>query len=176
MDVSYTIHPDTLREIPNDPEAMRYALVHYQHKANQIALDIHEQIEAMGMAGSLARILGELDLACTLLTHAVDMAETHRLNRMAFVNRIRLAHTYQWMQKFDQSTAMFNALLKSPIEGYHDFLLQHAGKNAYDQGDYSQALTHFREALSQREHKGNMELIESTRTAIRAVERRLSPR
>jgi hypothetical protein len=47
---------------------------------------------------------------------------------------------------------------------------QHAGKCAYDFGDWAAAIAHFREALRLREALGDPESIESTRHALDAVD------
>jgi tetratricopeptide (TPR) repeat protein len=174
MDISYTIDPETLREIPNYPDQMRQALIEYQHKADQSTLDFQTRIEAMGLVGTLARILGELIIAHRYLTQAIEYAESYNAPKYVFINRIRLAHTYQWMGDYTTSTEMFKRLLEAPLEGYQDFLLQHAGKNAFDEGDYVQAILFFQQALKVRLEKGNPELIASTQMAIRAAEKRWS--
>lgn len=173
LDLSYHIDPDSLREIPNRPEDMRQAVADYRAEADQYIDQPARRIAALGMAGTLARITGDLALARTLLTEAVALAEQHSLAREAFVQRIRLAHVYQWAGEFSVSTPMFEALLTAPQPGYEDFVLQHAGKNAFDRGDYPQALDYFRRALALREAKGQPDLIDSTRTAIAAAQRRM---
>lgn len=46
----------------------------------------------------------------------------------------------------------------------------HAGKRAYDLGDWTTAVTHFREALRLREALAGTELVESTRLALDAAD------
>ena len=171
--IAYMIDPQTLREIPEDPDAMRRALAYYLNAAEQEAADTLIHIKSLGMAGSIARILEELELSESLLRSAIQLAEENGHSSLAFVNRIRLAHTLQWQKEFAVSTALFAELLATVMDGYHDFVLQHAGKNAFDMGDYARARNLFRDALRLRQQMGKADLIESTQIAIQAVERRL---
>lgn len=172
-DGSYTIDPDTLREIPNNPDEMRELLQHHRQQAEDDAIDLIERTQSAGLAGTYARILRELDLAVKLFTGAITLADAADNDRLGYINRIRLAHAYQWQGEFEKSNAIFTKLLANPMQSYEDFVLQHAGKNAFDQQDYELALDYFQKALVLREANGNDELINSTKLAITATKRRL---
>lgn len=89
-----------------------------------------------------------------------------------FVNKLRLANTYQWERNFQKSNEMFEELVEIAekyveYKGYLDFVYQHNGKNLFDQEEYELALTNFKKALAIRIQKGNNELIQSTELAIK---------
>lgn len=172
LDTSYTINPETLREEPNNADDMRRMMEYHQAQAALPELEVTTKIRQLGMAGAFARILNEMVLAEHLLAEAVALCETNDYQRELFINRIRLAHVYQWMGDFETSTGMFDDLLAQPLSLFEDFLLQHAGKNAFDMGNYEQALTYFMEALVLRKAKGQADLIASTQMAIAAVHQR----
>lgn len=71
-----------------------------------------------------------------------------------------------------EATAEFERCLASAADaGVHTHVeYQHAGKCAYDFGDWTTALTHFREALRLREALGDPELTESSRLALDAAD------
>jgi len=58
------------------------------------------------------------------------------------------------------------------LVGLLDTVLQHAGKNAFDQARYDEARSLFERALVLRESKGELDLTVSTRQALEATRRR----
>ncbi len=172
LNTSYSINPETLREEPNNPNDMRRMMEYHRAQALQPELEVIWKIRELGAAGSFARILNELTLAEQLLVEAVALCEANDHPRELFINRIRLAHVYQGMGNFETSTSMFDDLLAQPLPLFEDFLLQHAGKNAFDMGNYEGALSYFTEALALREAKGLADLIASTQMAIAAARQR----
>ncbi|WP_157259658.1 hypothetical protein [Paenibacillus sp. OSY-SE] len=96
--------------------------------------------------------------------------------RGQFINRIRLANTYQWNKEFQKSNEIFDVLVgefhnqaDESLQDIEDFLYQHMGKNKFEQGEYEEAPTHFYKTLEIRLVKNNSELIESTQLAIDAT-------
>ncbi|MCM3342127.1 hypothetical protein M3650_26765 [Paenibacillus sp. MER TA 81-3] len=93
-----------------------------------------------------------------------------------FINRIRLANTYQWNKEFQKSNEILDVLVREfhnqadeSLQDIEDFLYQHMGKNKFEQGEYEEAPAHFYKALEIRLVKNNSELIESTQLAIDAT-------
>ena len=165
---------ENLRDVPDDPEDMARALdylLDYLPKSEQPIL-------VLGRAGSLARTLMRLDLAADLFNQAIDLAQEQGNDRAVFVNSLRLAHVIQWKRDFAESNRCFGALIAQvnhdpELARFVDFTYQHAGKNAFDQGDYVTALGCFRKALAIREEKGDPSLIESTQHAIAVTLQRM---
>lgn len=172
FDVSF--HFDNhLREVPNSPEDMQWAVKFLQMEL-ATEEDIHQQIYLYGLLGFYARILCDFSLAQVALTSAISLSETLQDERLKTVNQIRLAHLYQWQQRFEESDRLFQELLERcqnhpELESYLDFIYQHMGKSKFDQGRYSEAEEYFRQALTIRLRKGGRELINSTEFALKII-------
>jgi tetratricopeptide (TPR) repeat protein len=173
FDVSYEIDPETLREVPNDPDDMRRAVAHLRDELDRVDLSAIQRLRIYGQLGSFARITGDLDTAQVALERAVQLSETLGNPRAIFVNRIRLAHVYQWQQRYAESNAIFDQLLEAPDPNYADFLYQHAGKNAFDQGHCLKAINLFEKALELRKRQNIAVLIESSQLALDAAHNRM---
>jgi tetratricopeptide (TPR) repeat protein len=175
--VQYTFDAN-LREQPFDAQAMANGVAWLARRIASSGADRHALARLKGMHGVYCRILGMLDEALLSLEQAVVMAESVLDARLVFINQLRLAHVYQWQGRFDLSTPMFEALLQRAESDRHlglllDFALQHAGKNAFDQGKYAEALSHFAGALALRRLKNDARLLASTETAIAAARQRM---
>lgn len=95
-------------------------------------------------------------------------------------NRLRLANTHHLAEDFDRSNPAFETLLQESAhwqkelqDAYLHFLWQHAGKNAYAQGLWSEAAAFFAQALSARERLNNPELIASSRLALQQTHHKM---
>lgn len=172
-DTSYAIDPHTLRDIPNNPDDVARAVAFLQREVMREDIELTDKLRLYGQCGSLARIIGELDIAQKMLQQAIQLATSLGNHQALVVNQIRLAHVHQWRRDFDKSNAIFAGLLENIDPLYADFIYQHAGKNAFDQGDYKTALGYFHLALEIRMRKGDPTLIESTHMAIHAANLRL---
>jgi tetratricopeptide (TPR) repeat protein len=172
-DTSYTIDPHTLRDIPNNPDDILRAVAFLQREVMREDIELADKLPLYGECGSLARLIGELDIAQKMLEQAIQLATSLDNHKALVVNQIRLAHVHQWRRDFSKSDAMFAVLLENIDPLYADFIHQHAGKNAFDQGDYQTALDYFHLALEIRIKKGDPTLIESTQSAIHAANIRI---
>jgi tetratricopeptide (TPR) repeat protein len=172
-----TYHFDrNLRDVPNNRGDMRQAIEDYQVQLN--SLDTAARLRLMGAIGTYQRILCRLDDARDTLEQTVQLAEQLNDRQAHFVNRLRLAHTYQWRGEFETSNRLFAELIaeaeRDPaLDPYRHFVYQHAAKNHFDQAQYGQALELFERALAIREGKGEQSLIDSTEWAIEVTRRRL---
>jgi tetratricopeptide (TPR) repeat protein len=176
--VQYGFDAD-LRERPHDAKAMASGVAWLARKIDAAGADRHACARLKGMYGVYSRILGSLDEALVSLEQAVSLSESVLDARLTFINQLRLAHVYQWQRRFDLSTPMFETLLTRAEQDRHlglllDFALQHAGKNAFDQGKYADALSHFAGALALRRLKNDYHLLQSTETAIAAARLRMA--
>lgn len=127
--MKYRIDPETLREVPEDPEGLT-AWLDRQRPTT------HAEWTEVGQA---ARLLHRLDEADHAFRQADDTPAT----------RLRLAHVHQWQGRFAEADEAFAELLTHPALGH--FAHQHAGKSRYDQGDWRAAERHFQTALDLRE-------------------------
>jgi len=169
---------NNLREVPNSPADMMSAMRYLVRKLEREDLETRERIKHLGLIGSYARILHEFAIAEAAITEAIKLCDTQELVPNEVVNQIRLAHIYQWQGHYGESNRLFSTLLErtrtEPEVFYlEDFVLQHTGKNYFDQEKYGAALEFFEDALKLRLDKGDRELIQSTKHAIQETKRRL---
>lgn len=168
-----TYFDDNLVEIPVDANEMSNAAECL--KAEFLKTD---NPECAGLAGTLHRILGNLELAEQLLQAAVKSCEESCNLRGAVRNRIRLAHVLQCLRRYNESDKIFELAIEScmqngELEGLADYAYQHYGKSLFDQGKYEQAFRMFARAKELRMLKGDPSLIESSEFALRMAERRM---
>ena len=177
FDISYTFDSD-LRDVPHSPQEMEKAVLYLEARIASGELDELEEIQALGMAGVLLRVLGRLDKAHDCLERAVALCKQQGNVRGELVNTLRLAHVYQWQRDYATADALFSSALawcKSDpsLADYLDFAYQHTGKSLFDQGRYHEAAEMFERALKIRLNKGDAELIGSTRLALETTQTRI---
>jgi tetratricopeptide (TPR) repeat protein len=180
--IPYNVHYDfdeNLREKPHDAKAMERGIDWLARQVEKMGTDPHSAARLKGMHGVYCRIMGRLDEAEGSLDQAVALAKSILDARLVFINRLRQAHVYQWQGRFDLSTPLFEELLVTAEKDRSlglllDFAMQHAGKNAFDQGKYAEALSHFAGALALRRLKNDARLLASTETAIAVTRARVS--
>jgi tetratricopeptide (TPR) repeat protein len=171
----FSIDPDTLREVYDDPDQAR-AAVERLHTEVRDAPDSIDELRARGELVSYLRGLGELDEALVEARRAVDRADMAGNGAQQHMARLRLAQVQQWRGDFVESNLIYTELLGVAgefgpvIDAYTH---QHAGKNAYDQGHWADARDHFARALAIREELEVPEA-ESSRLALAAAERHLA--
>lgn len=175
--MDFTFGPN-LREVPISKIEMLYGMMHIMEQLKSGELSEEEQGKWNGMLGVYLRIVGELEESEKHLQTAIQIYENIEQPRGVFINELRLAHTYQWWTKFDQSNQTFAELRERAETDPNytdllDFVYQHSGKNHFDQKEFKIALSFFEKALDLRHDSNNEELITSTETAIEACEYRL---
>ncbi|MBL8514807.1 MAG: hypothetical protein JNJ55_12525 [Betaproteobacteria bacterium] len=180
--IPYNVHYNfdaNLRELPLDRSAMERGVAWLARQIENVGNDIHAVARLKGMHGVYSRILGLLDNAEFSLKSAVELSQSVLDARLVYINELRLAHVHQWQGRFDISTPMFEELLMRADKDRHlglllDFAMQHAGKNAFDQGKYAEALSHFAGAIALRRLKNDARLLHSTQTAIEVTRARIT--
>ncbi|MEM8642519.1 MAG: tetratricopeptide repeat protein [Cyanobacteria bacterium P01_G01_bin.54] len=164
-------YDDNLQDVPNNSDEMRQTIDFWQAQLNQPGLDIPQQIKLLGRIGGYARTLRDLDRAEQALSTALELSKAIENKRFEASNSIKLAHVYQWQQRYAESETMFVAGIalcqnNPEADSYLDFAYQHFGKCKFDQQKYVEALQCFEQALDMRVKKGDPELIASTELAI----------
>jgi tetratricopeptide (TPR) repeat protein len=168
--------PETLREVYADPAAVAARIPQLRAEVRD-ALDEIDELRARGELVVFLRGQGELDDALAEGRRAVDRADLVGNGAQQHTARLRLAHVHQSRGDFAESNMLFTELLAAsgqfgPV--IEAFTHQHAGKNDYDQGHWSDARDHFARALAIRDE---LELPddqrESSRIALAAAVRHL---
>jgi hypothetical protein len=120
------------------------------------------------------RVLGELEDALADGREAVRHAEAGGDLRTVAVAQARLAHVLQWRGEFDEADRIYAradsvelpARLRAEIS-------ELAGRSAFEQGRYLEAVNHFERALDVRRDE-DPELVERVELALDAISRRSS--
>lgn len=169
---------DNLREVPYSVSDMREAIAYGKEKLQSSAQNQEELGKQYGMIGVYSRIVGNYEDSISYLNSAITIHSSCNNAKQVWINKLRLAHTYQWIKDFHTSNHMFDTLLEQANThdqhfGLLDFLYQHYGKNQYDQLNYESALQWFEKALEIRTKTKEEELIHSSRIAIQACKNHL---
>lgn len=169
---------ENLREVPISKNEMIKGIEFLKKQQSRFRNNERELGKIYGLIGVYSRIINEMEESKKYLRLAIDASECINNHRSLFVNKLRLAHTYQWEKDFQQSNEIFEKLIKevemgNEYEGYLDFVYQHYAKNLFDQEDYHLAINYFHKALNIRFQKGQRELIESTKFAINICSKKL---
>ena len=169
----WRFHPDTLREIVENPDELRELRDRLTKKLDR-ATDHASRARLLSLRAVVSRILGDLGKALAdgklALTHA---EATGQLRRIA-IAQARLAHVLQWRGDFAEADRLF-ALANSPElpDRLRATMHEHAGRSCYDQGRYIEACNHFEKSLDLRKVE-DPDLIERTDLALDAVARKMA--
>lgn len=168
LDLSYRYNQD-LREVLNSPGDVERACGLLRESLQQSGVD---QAKVFGQLGVYLRLLGKLEEAEYCLIKSVRTLESTKASASRVIAAwLRLAHVYQWQQRYAEAGAIFAATVEEArrLEDQGElesFALQHAGKNLFDQARYAEAQRFFEQALMIRERLNNADLIQSSRVAV----------
>jgi tetratricopeptide (TPR) repeat protein len=168
----WRFHPETLRELVEDPDDLRAIRDRLTEKVS-LATDNATRARLLSLRAVVSRILGELDKALSDGKLALAHAEaTGELRRVA-IAQARLANVHHWRGEFTDADRLFE-LANSPElpDRLRATMHEHAGRSAYDQGRHMEACNHFDKALELRRVE-DPELIERTELALDAVLRKV---
>ncbi|WP_245849971.1 tetratricopeptide repeat protein [Shouchella clausii] len=162
---------ENLREVPLSKAEMMKGIEFLKKQIPIFQNDKNEIAKIYGLMGVYLRIVKELEESKKYLRLAIQTYESTSNDNSLFVNKLRLAHTYQWQKDFHTSNQMFKKLMEEAEicderRGILDFVYQHYAKNLFDQENYDLAISYFHKALNLRIQKGQKDLIESTEYAI----------
>lgn len=150
MRPAYRIDPETLRELPEDPEGLA-AWLDAQHPTT------HREWTDVGLA---ARLLNRLDQAEHAFRQADDTTET----------RLHLARVHHARGRFAEADAGFAAVLAHADGPLRHSAHRFAGGCRYDRGDWRGAEHHFRAALALRDDPGLREALDAANACATAAE------
>ncbi|HEY0071938.1 MAG TPA: tetratricopeptide repeat protein [Chloroflexia bacterium] len=179
MSGSFSYHYNSqLREVPDDPLAMRAACAVLASVLRSEDLPSADELQILGRIGPLYRILGELDLAESYLRQAVELAAATGNRQALLSNRLRLAQMLQWRGRIAEADSMFlNCLAECEIEPevapYLATACHGYGKSLFEQGRYEEAAAQFRRALDLGGAVGDSEVVEASELALRVAEQRI---
>jgi hypothetical protein len=166
MGLDFRTDPETLREIVDDPAALRARL------DTLAALDLDQDPDTRAEYATLLRVAGHLDdavLEAELTLAAADLAGD--LRRMVRA-QLLVGHVRQWRGEWDQADTMFHRAEKLALYLKDDTLVaaaaHHSGRSFYDQGKHVEAALRFRLALEIDERIGSPKTV-AVREAFEAA-------
>jgi hypothetical protein len=173
MSLNFRFHPETLREIVDDPIALERRIAALAAVGAGDGGE-SEDFDARSEYVALLRIAGRLDEAA--LEGELNLASADLAGDMRQMVRamLLLGHVRQWRQEWDAADTMFHRAEKVALYLDDDRLValsaQHSGKSFYDQGKHVEAALRFRLALEIRQRIGEtLEQVDSSRLALKAA-------
>jgi tetratricopeptide (TPR) repeat protein len=170
-----SVFDDRVRGVARDAEAVRRVIARASAELEEARRrgDRAGEQWLLGYLGNAARLLGEHDAAVARLRESLTLADALGDERRAVVALIRLGEAHRCAGEPRAAEPLLQDALaraEAAAPDLLDFALQHLGKALLDVGDTTRAREHLERALELRHAKGDAELIESTRAALRLVD------
>lgn len=161
------------KDLQEVPDSIKEFMEFIKHITTELkdASTLEKKRQLLSQLGAAYRIIRQLDKAEIYLKEALYLSYKTKNVDFIFSSWIRLAHCFQWQQRFKLSNSIFiklqqNAVMESNLS-LKSFFWQHKGKNAFDQGHFIEASNCFEKSLQIRvEHKLSQELIDSAQFSL----------
>ncbi|PRX23708.1 WG repeat-containing protein [Actinoplanes italicus] len=167
----WTFDPQTLREQVDEPDRLWDVA---DRLTDRLEFAERDNVRAglLSLRAVVHRILGELDDALADGREALRHAEAAGDLRTTAIARARLAHVLQWRGEFAEADRIY-AEIDSPElpSRLRAEIRELAGRSAFEQGRYLEAVNHFERALDVRRGE-DPDLVERIELALDAVARR----
>ncbi|MDI6098028.1 WG repeat-containing protein [Actinoplanes sp. NEAU-A12] len=165
--------PRTLREQVDEPDRLWDVA---DRLTDRLEFAERDNVRAglLSLRAVVHRILGELDDALADGREALRHAETGGDLRTVAVVRARLAHVLQWRGDFDEADRLYARTDSVELPArLRAEIIELAGRSAFEQGRYLEAVNHFERALGVRRGE-DPDLVERIELALDAISRRSS--
>jgi tetratricopeptide (TPR) repeat protein len=175
-DYDHTFDPDTLREVLDEADTALFEEIRAGLTSRlAVAGDDGSRARLLSLRASVARVLGDLGPARADGVRALAYAESVGDLRLLSTVQSRLAHVLQWLGEFETADRLFAQALSPDLpDRARAATHQHAGKCAFDQGRYIEAVNHFERALELRRDDPDPRLLASTELALDGVFRKVA--
>lgn len=176
----YRFDPDTLREVFDEADTALFEEIRAGLTAQLAAVegsggDDRSRARLLSLRAAVARGLGDLGPAKADGIRALAYAESVGDLPLLSAVRTRLAHVLQWLGEFEAADRLFARALSPDLpHRARAATHQHAGRCAFDQGRYIEAVTHFEKALELRRDDPDPRLLASTELALDGVFRKVA--
>jgi tetratricopeptide (TPR) repeat protein len=146
----WRLDPETLRELVDDPEQLRAVRDRLTDKVEYAERD-SVRARLLSLRAVVSRILGDLGRALADGREALGHAEATGELRRTAIAAARLAHVLQWRGEFAEADKLFSEANSVELpDRLRAEMHELAGRSAYDQGRYIEAMNHFEAALDLR--------------------------
>ncbi|WP_433829124.1 WG repeat-containing protein [Actinoplanes sp. CA-015351] len=168
---AWTFDPETLREQVDEPDRLGDLI---DRLTDRLEFAERDNVRAglLSLRAVVSRVLGDLDEALDDAREAVRHAETSGELRPISIAQARLAHVLQWRGEFDEADRLYAQAdsVELPSRTRAE-IFELAGRSAFEQGRFLEAVNHFERALDVRQG-GDPELIERVEMALDAISRK----
>ncbi|MFC6569522.1 WG repeat-containing protein [Actinoplanes utahensis] len=167
----WAFDPRTLREQVDDPDRL-WDLVDRLSDRLEFAERDNVRAGLLSLRAVVNRVVGELDDALADGREALRHAEAAGELRTVAIAQARLAHVLQWRAEFAEADLLY-ARADSPElpSRTRAEIIELAGRSAFEQGRYLEAVNHFERALDVR-GGADPELVERVELALDEISRR----
>ncbi|WP_232695869.1 hypothetical protein [Brevibacillus daliensis] len=104
-------YDDRMREVPDNRDEMEQGIEVLVRRNSAMEQNCTDWVKMNGLIGAYYRVLGKLNESESTLKETIKIAQQLGLTKYVFINQLRLAHTYQWQEKFTLSNSLFDVLL-----------------------------------------------------------------
>ncbi|MFC7533425.1 WG repeat-containing protein [Actinoplanes sp. GCM10030250] len=167
----WTFDPETLRERVDEPDRL-WDLTDRLTDRLEFAERDNVRAGLLSLRAVVSRVLGELDDALADAREALLHAEASGELRPVSIAQARLAHVLQWRAEYAEADRLYEQAdsveLPSRVRAE---IREMAGRSAFDQGRFLEAVNHFERALNVRGGE-DPELVERVELALDVITRR----
>ncbi|MEU4560904.1 WG repeat-containing protein [Actinoplanes sp. NPDC023936] len=164
----WTFDPQTLREQVDEPERL-WDLIDRLTDRLEFAERDNVRAGLLSLRAVVSRVLGELDDALADGREALRHAEASGELRPVSIAQARLAQVLQWRGEFAEADRLYaqadSVELPSRVRAE---ILELAGRSAFEQGRFLEAVNHFERALDVRQG-GDPDLVERIELALDTI-------
>jgi tetratricopeptide (TPR) repeat protein len=148
---SWSLDPETLRELPSDPDRLRAVRDRLTDKVEYV--ERHAiRARLLSLRAVVSRVLGDLGPALADGRAALGHAEATGELRRTAIAAARLAHVLQWCGEYAEADRLFAEANSVELpDRLRAEMHELAGRSAYEQGRHLEALQQFEAALSLRD-------------------------
>jgi tetratricopeptide (TPR) repeat protein len=148
---SWSLDPETLRELPSDPDRLRAVRDRLTDKVEYAERDAI-RARLLSLRAVVSRVLGDLGPALADGRAALGHAEATGELRRTAIAAARLAHVLQWCGEYAEADRLFAEANSIELpDRLRAEMHELAGRSAYEQGRHLEALQQFEAALSLRD-------------------------
>ncbi|MEU8241495.1 WG repeat-containing protein [Actinoplanes missouriensis] len=164
----WTFDPQTLREQVDEPDRL-WDLIDRLTDRLEFAERDNVRAGLLSLRAVVSRVLGELDDALADGREALQHAEASGELRPVSIAQARLAQVLQWRGEFAEADRLYaradSVELPSRVRAE---ILELAGRSAFEQGRFLEAVNHFEHALDVRQG-GDPDLVERIELALDTI-------
>jgi tetratricopeptide (TPR) repeat protein len=169
----WVFDPETLRERIDDPDQMWVVIDRLTDKLEYAERD-SVRARLLSLRAVAQRLVEDLDPALADAREALEHAKTAAEPPLLAITRARLAHVLHWRREYAEADRRYAEAASPELPArLRAEIHELAGRSAFDQGRYLEAVNHFESALDLR-RGADPELVERIELALDTITRHTS--